>query len=430
MAGNGRLAVWLCAAVCMPAAVLAQPPLTLADLERMALERNPLLSEAAAQVAAADARAVQAGRWPNPTIGYTAEEVSGGPIIRWGEHGIFLEQVFPISGRLGADRAVRTREAEEARAIHDGRRLRVLNTIRLLHRDAVIAARRVSIREELASHGQEQVAATRQLANIGVADEVDVLLAEADAAQARAAVEDARHEAAAVWRQLAQAVGDPALAPAPLAGDAEAVPPPAAYEMALETLLRKSPELRLAEAGVARAEALLARARKETSPDLVVRAGPRYNRELLDPGPAPVGWEGFADVGMTVPLWNRNRAGVAAAEADVERARAAAARVELDLQSRLSGLFREYASARAEVRAYRDEIAPRVAEAYRLARDRYEELRAEYADVLAAQRRMLELRERHLDALQRGWRAALLIDGLLVGDDVSGAAWARRSGAY
>ena len=124
-----------------------------------------------------------------------------------------------------------------------------------------------------------------------------------------------------------------------------------------------------------------------------MRAGPRYNRELLDPGPSPVGWEGFADVGVTVPLWHRNGAGVAAAEAEVERARAAVARVELDLRSRLSGLFRQYAAARSEVRVYRDDIAPRVEKAYRLTRDRYEELRAEYADVLAAQRRMLELRE-------------------------------------
>ena len=68
--------------------------------------------------------------------------------------------------------------------------------------------------------------------------------------------------------------------------------------------------------------------------------------------------------------------------------------------------------------------------AYRLSRERYEELGAEYADVLAAQRRTLDLRERFLDALQRGWRAALLIDGLLVGDDLAGAAAARRSRAY
>ena len=397
-----------------PAAV-AQTALTLEALERMALAGHPAVARAAAAVAAADARTKQAGRWPNPMIGYTAEEVSGGPTIRWGEHGVFVEQVFPISGRLGADRAVRAREADEARAAEDVERRRVLNTVRLLYREALLAARRVSIREDLAAHGEEAAATARQLANIGAVDRPDVLAAEIDALAARTAVDAARHEARRIRRRLAQAVGDTSVESAPLAGDPDAAPGPVDRAAALAALRRDSPDARAAEARVVRAEAALARAKKEPRPDLVVRAGPRYNRELLDPGPAPVGWEAFADVGVTVPLWDRNRAGVAAAEADVARARAGAAQVELDLRSRLTDLFRRHAAAADRLRTYRDEIAPRAEEAHRLVRDRYDERAAEYADVLAARRRALAVREESLDALQRLWRAALLIDGLLLG---------------
>ena len=397
-----------------PAAV-AQTALTLDALERMALAGHPAVARAAAAVAAADARTKQAGRWPNPMIGYTAEEVSGGPTIRWGEHGVFVEQVFPISGRLGADRAVRAREADEARAAEDVERRRVLSTVRLLYREALLAARRVSIREDLAAHGEEAAATARQLANIGAVDRPDVLAAEIDALAARTAVDAARHEARRIRRRLAQAVGDTSVESAPLAGDPDAAPGPVDRAAALAALRRDSPDARAAEARVVRAEAALARAKKEPRPDLVVRAGPRYNRELLDPGPAPVGWEAFADVGVTVPLWDRNRAGVAAAEADVARARAGAAQVELDLRSRLTDLFRRHAAAADRLRTYRDEIAPRAEEAHRLVRDRYDERAAEYADVLAARRRALAVREESLDALQRLWRAALLIDGLLLG---------------
>ncbi len=397
-----------------PAAV-AQTALTLDALERMALAGHPAVARAAAAVAAADARTKQAGRWPNPMIGYTAEEVSGGPTIRWGEHGVFVEQVFPISGRLGADRAVRAREADEARAAEDVERRRVLSTVRLLYREALLAARRVSIREDLAAHGEEAAATARQLANIGAVDRPDVLAAEIDALAARTAVDAARHEARRIRRRLAQAVGDPSVESAPLAGDPDAAPGPVDRAAALAALRRDSPDVRAAEARIVRAEAALARAKKEPRPDLVVRAGPRYNRELLDPGPAPVGWEAFADVGVTVPLWDRNRAGVAAAEADVTRERAGAAQVELDLRSRLTDLFRRHAAAADRLRTYRDEIAPRAEEAHRLVRDRYDERAAEYADVLAARRRALAVREESLDALQRLWRAALLIDGLLLG---------------
>ena len=408
-------AVWLCMALLLPAAAGAQSPVTLAELERRALEHHPALAEAAAGVAAADALVRQAGRWPNPAIGYTAEEVSGGPTIRGGEHGVFVEQVFPISGRLGADRRVRAREADQARAAGDGMRLEVLTAVRLRYRQALIAVRRVALREELAAHADETVATARQLANIGVRDEADVLAAEAAAAEARLGVAVARNESLEARQRLAQAVGVADVADATLAGDAEAAPPPATYDVALEALLQGSPELRLAAAAALRAEARLERARKEPNPDLVVRAGPRYNRELLDPGPSPVGWEAFADVGVTVPLWNRNRHGVASAEAEVSQARAAVERIDLDLRSRLAARFRQYASARDAVHAYRDEIAPPLEAAYRLVSARYAEQRAEYADVLDARRRVLETRELHLDALQRAWQAALIIDGLLVG---------------
>src|SRR5262245_34991504 len=44
--------------------------LTLADLERMALQANPTLAEAQAAIRAAEGRRVQAGLWPNPVVGY------------------------------------------------------------------------------------------------------------------------------------------------------------------------------------------------------------------------------------------------------------------------------------------------------------------------------------------------------------------------
>ena len=121
----------------------AQPStLTLAQLERRALARNPTLVQADAHIAAAEGRAAQAGRWSNPSVGYTGEEVSNSPTIRGGEHGLFVEQVFPISGKLGAARAVFEREVDQAAAVREGQRLRVINTVRALYYEAMIAARR------------------------------------------------------------------------------------------------------------------------------------------------------------------------------------------------------------------------------------------------------------------------------------------------
>lgn len=388
--------------------------LTLDELERRALESSPTLVQAGAQVVAAEGRASQAGRWPNPTIGYTAEEVSNSATIRGGEHGMFIEQVFPISGRLGATRDVLLREVDQAGAVQEGQRQRVLNAVRTLYYDALIAGRRVELRDQLAALAEEAVAVSRRLVNVGAADQTDLLASEIEAQQVTLLLEEARHDETRIWRQLGQVVGEPMLRVQPLAGDPDAVWPMVALEEVSSTLTRESPQLRSARAGVERARAALRRALREPKPDLVVRAGPRYNRELLDPGPNPVGWEFFADVGVSVPLWNRNRNGIAAAEAGVQRATAEVTRLELSLRSRLAEVYQSYDTATTRVRVYRDEVVPRAAESHRLFLFRYEEMAAAYPQVLIAQRTLLQVTEEYLEALATGWRASVQLEGMLL----------------
>ena len=50
-----------------------QSALGLCDLEQIALQRNPTLVQAATQIEASRAKSLQAGLYPNPTIGYQAE---------------------------------------------------------------------------------------------------------------------------------------------------------------------------------------------------------------------------------------------------------------------------------------------------------------------------------------------------------------------
>jgi len=78
-------------------------PLTLQELEQLALHNNPATTAAAAAVAAARARTAQASAWSNPTIGYSGAELTNGPDVR-GQHGFFVEQTIPLGGKLRLSR--------------------------------------------------------------------------------------------------------------------------------------------------------------------------------------------------------------------------------------------------------------------------------------------------------------------------------------
>src|SRR5690554_5820864 len=59
----------------LPRQLPVTAPLTLADLERIAIESNPTLVQARMAIRAAEGSHLQAGLYPNPTLEYIADEI-------------------------------------------------------------------------------------------------------------------------------------------------------------------------------------------------------------------------------------------------------------------------------------------------------------------------------------------------------------------
>src|SRR5581483_3700324 len=56
----------------------AGPTYTLEQLQQLAIDHNPTLKQAQVEIRAAEGRKRQAGLYPNPTVGYQGEQISGG----------------------------------------------------------------------------------------------------------------------------------------------------------------------------------------------------------------------------------------------------------------------------------------------------------------------------------------------------------------
>lgn len=395
--------------------------LTLEALERMALERNPTLAQAAAEIRAAEGRRMQAGLYPNPTVGYAGEEISFGPVMRGGEHGFLLQQNIVTAGKLALSRRVFAMEQNQLEALAKAQRQRVLNTVRILYYQALGAERVVEMRNELARIAREAVATSHQLFNVGQADQPDVLEAEIEAERTELGLFAAQNERARVWRQLSAVVGDPSLEYTPLAGEIDEALPELDPEAALQTILRESPEVEAAQAAVERAEVALKRARVEKIPDIQVRGGLRYNRELLERGGRPVGREGILEVSVELPIFNRNQGNVKAAEAELARARHQVERVKLNLRARFARAFREYSDYLLMAGKYNSEMLPRAQKAHEMYLSRFREMAAAYPQVVIARRNFFQLRENYATVLVNLWRADVEIRGLLLVDGLDSA---------
>jgi cobalt-zinc-cadmium efflux system outer membrane protein len=395
--------------------VASRPAMQLSQFEQFALATNPTLKQANALVRQSAGQTRQAGLWPNPTAGYEGEEIRGGE-FGGGEQGGFIQQTFVLGGKLGLRKNVFEQQRREDEIGVMEQRYRVLSDVGQSFYSALAAEDIVNMRRRLLGITTDAVETAHQLANVGQADAPDVLQAEVEVEQAKVDYSTAQRNFIQTFHALAALVGQPDLPVSPLQGDLEH-PPQIDTGRIANQIVQNSPEVKRAQQDVIHAEAELKSAKRESVPDLLVNAGAQQNFEALgETNPKPVGFQGFATVGITLPIFNRNQGNVAAARADLERAQGEAVRVQLSLRQSTPPLLQDYLSTQAEASRYKTEMIPRAMRAYQLYLAKYWQMGAAYPEVIVSQRTFFQLQIGYIDALERLWSDAIALQNYTLSD--------------
>jgi cobalt-zinc-cadmium efflux system outer membrane protein len=390
-----------------------QKTITLEELQQIALQNNPTFRQSAANIQAAEGRKKQSGLYPDPTVGYQGEQIRGGS-FHGGEQGFFVQQDIVLGGKLGLNRKIFDQELQQAVTEADEQKVRVVTNVRMSYIQALAAQQTLELRQNLSKLANDAVETSHQLANVGQADAPDVMESEVEAQQAQLAVTMAEQNQQRVWRALTAVVGNPRLPLMKLEGKLEDTPPVNADEL-VEKIVKESPAVKIAELGVKRAEAALSRAKREPIPDLQLRAGMQQNGELLSDGRS-VGLQGFADVGVRIPIFNRNQGNIATAKADAERARREVERVKLVLRERSASVVQNYTFSQAAVDRYKNQMIPRAQKAYEMYTKKYQDMAAAYPQVLIAQRTLMQLEVSYITALETFATSSLSLQSYLLTD--------------
>jgi outer membrane protein, heavy metal efflux system len=394
---------------------------TLDSALQTARENNPTLRQAEAGVKAARARAHQVGLYPNPTVGYSGDEVRGGE-IHGGKQGFFIEQTIVTAGKLSRAREVMNKDTRLAEIEAEEQQVRVETAVKMAFYRVLAAQEMADSRADLAGIAEQILESQRRLQNTGQADETEVLTAEVDAERMKLSARMKENTLREEWRSLAAVIGRPELALQTVAGDLEHGWPALNEFQAVEAVATQSPAVRIASAAGEHAEAELARARHEKIPDITARAGLEYNHELLNSVPLATGWQGNAELSVELPLLNRNQGNIAAARADIARADAEKQRVQLTLRERAASVVDQYANARLMAQQYRETILPLAKKAYSLMSDRYAEMLASSPRVLESKRQLFELQSEYINALEGVWTTGLALQGYLLTDGLEAPA--------
>jgi len=376
----------------------------LADLVRVATENSPALKQASADVAAARGAAMQAGLYPNPTVGYQGDQIGSGHTA--GQQGAFLSQTIVTSGKLGLAQAAAIAEVTRTEAASEHVRAELAAQVRSTYYALMTASESLRIAEEMAHTAEALSERLQKLLDSGQAVAPhEVAQARALAAVARGEVVQAANRRTSAIKRLA-AVTSVANVAAPTAAALQI--PAYSFDRLQQQVVANHSDLKAAAAQVERARFQLELARVTPHPNVETNTYVQHDYQTHTP-------QFGVQIGVALPVFDRNQGNIAQAEAHLVRATHEAARVRLELTQKLTEAYERYATNRRLLDQYRTTILPEQLKAFDGLRKRYEQEpgKVSFSEVVLAQQTLAQTYSGYLNVLSAAWQAVAELSRLM-----------------
>jgi cobalt-zinc-cadmium efflux system outer membrane protein len=373
------------------------------ELVFLAQTANPALREASAKVRVAQGEALQVGMCPNPTF-YMGSPQWTGSIS---QYNWYFGQDFITAGKLQLNRSAKFREVEQAQLELTRVRFEVLTNVRRQFYAAAAAQQRVDVLDKLLGVSSNSRDVGQKLMKAGEMNRADATQLDIEFDKAYFARQNAVAVLAAARKQLSAVVGIPESDFGPLAFDLALALPQYDLEAVRQDVVDTNAVAGSAAVEIRRTQVLLRRALAEPWPNFNVQAGYQYSvGDVQDD-------QGYAQLAMAVPLWNRNQGGIRAARAETARAMAGLQRTENELSRQVAEAFGQYSAAEQRTTIFEQRILPKSQEVFRVNENLFEQGQTDFLHLLQAQRTFFEAYLGYIDAQEARWSAAATIAGLL-----------------
>ncbi len=379
---------------------------SLTDFELMASQHNPTLAQASAVVGKACGIQTQVGKRPNPIVGYFGDEIGDGGTA--GRQGAFISQTFITGDKLRLNEIVANKDVQETSWQYEAQRLRVENDVRSRYYDALGAQKRIDLANKLLKVAEDGLKVAEQLFEAQQASKADILQSKIQLNEVQIVHQNAVLEQNASWKRLLNIVGVPDLEPGRLTGNLEEkIAPVSDWDTVFQELVTNSPELQASYYRVQRAWSQVERQQVQARPNLQTQVGVGHDYQT---GSEIVN----AQLGVYLPIFNRNEGNIAVASSDYHRALNDAERIELLLRDRLATVYRNYQQAAQQVERYQTDILPSAKENLDLTNEGYRQGEFEFLRVLTARRTFFEATQSYVSSLIAMRKAEIEVSGLLL----------------
>jgi cobalt-zinc-cadmium efflux system outer membrane protein len=388
-------------------------PYTLAALQQLAAANSPQLRQAVSDVEAARGNLIQARAYPNPTVGLEVDPSNDGSSP--GVWGGFVDQVVKTGGKIKLQSAAVEMDLHNAELALRRARSDLATSVRNAYYALLVAKETVRVNKALAHFTEEVYRLQADLLSGGFAAPYEPAAVRAQAYSARLAYKQAISSYIYAWKQLVAVVG---LHQAPLtevAGRIDRIIPYYDYDAVRAHVLQRHTDVLTARNAIDKARYSLMLAQVTPAyPDVEFRVA--VLKEFALP---PMQVVPTAQVSVPLPLWDKNKGNIVAAEAARVRASEEPHRVEVTLTNNLATAYTGYKNNVDALEYYRKFILPDQVRAYRGV---FERRRVDpgvaFGDLVQAQQTLASDVSTYLTILGQLWTSVVGVADLLQTDDL------------
>jgi cobalt-zinc-cadmium efflux system outer membrane protein len=387
-------------AACTALAQSAQPRrLTLADAVERARQNHPLIIAAKQRVAIAEAERLESGLRPNPSLTLSGENFPLGPTQKGFDFGSGVDwfavytQTFETTGkrRLRISLAEHNLEAAQSEASAVERRM--VYEVKAAYQRVANARLRLELLRENHNHLNQLVGLNEIRVKEGYTAEGDLIKARLEAQRVEFQIRKVSLEYERSRIELLRTMGESSFEDGDISFEVaeELNYQPASLDMpSLREAAMRLPQINAAQSQVERAQSLLRLEQARARPDITASVG--YKRNGPDNAL-------FAAVSAPLPLYNRNQAQIARAQAEVEAARAELRYAQNTVLAELAAARRAVELNQKQVESLRAEFLVLADESRSVSMAAYREGAVDLLVLLDAQRVRSQAQELYFQSL-------------------------------
>ena len=364
--------------------------LTLKDYVSYAEAHNAGLKSSYQQWVAVTEEVIQAKSLPDPRLTY---ECYVHPSNATKTQTVSVMQVFPWFGKIGARTETATRNVEAAKQKYQTARLQLLKDVKSDFYEYSYLAGATAIAETNLDLLKRFKGITRAKYNTAEREHPDMVLAEAETARVENMLKGLEQLSESTVSRLKASLNLPAEVNLPWPKQEDFEPAPLDYELLVNLLRQKNPELAGLNSEAMAAKSKVNLAKKDFYPDVGI--GLQFEQTRMSGGNTQDSGKDNVSllVSLNVPLGqDSHKSGQRRAAAEASSIEQQKVEAENNILAKASQVYYEYNDSIRRIGLYRETMIPTAEEQLRSSEAAYRTGSADFVTLLAAQRTLMDYR--------------------------------------